>query len=148
MNSHTLKESDWESFIKKNILPLCVQSSNAQVLALVGDLGAGKTTFSKTLLHQIGITQHVQSPTFSIINSYDISFNNFKKVFHIDVYRIEDVKELEVLHFEDILKNPEHIIVLEWADKIKELLPKNADWIYFGYDTTDTRKVSIQHGKN
>ncbi len=148
MNSHTLKEGEWESFIQSHIVPLCVQTKSAKVFSLVGDLGAGKTTFSKTFLHQLGVTQHVQSPTFSIINSYDINFNGFTKVFHIDVYRIEDVKELEVLHFKDILENPEHIIVLEWADKIKELLPVNSDWIYFGYDTTDTRKVSIQHGKN
>lgn len=148
MNSHTLKEGEWEVFIQSHIIPLCGVSKGAKVFSLVGDLGAGKTTFSKTLLHQLGVTQHVHSPTFSIINSYDINFNGFKKVFHIDVYRIEDVKELEVLHFNDILENPEHLIVLEWADKIKELIPQNSDWIYFGYDTTDTRKVSIQHGKN
>ncbi len=144
MNSHTLKEGDWESFITTNIVPLCTTSNSSRVFALVGELGAGKTTFSKEFLKQIGVAHHIQSPTFSIINSYDISLGNFKKIFHIDVYRIEDLGELEVLHFGDILKNPENIVVIEWADKIKEILPKNSIWIYFGHDTTDTRKVSIQ----
>lgn len=148
MNSYTLTEKDWESFIKTNIISLCGMSTKAKVFALVGELGAGKTTFSKEFLRQLGVMHHIQSPTFSIINSYDISFNGFKKVFHVDVYRIEDLKELEVLHFKDILENPENLVVLEWADKIKDLISPSADWIYFGHDTNETRKVSIQHGKN
>lgn len=148
MNNYTLTEVDWKSFIQTNIISLCVPASKAKVFALVGELGAGKTTFSKELLHQLGVIQHIQSPTFSIINSYDISFGAFKKVFHVDVYRIEDLKELEVLHFTDMFENPENIVVLEWADKVKDLIPQDAEWIYFEHDTNETRKVLIQHGKN
>lgn len=147
MESHTLREGDWKHFIQDHVAPLCVISGVSTVFALVGELGAGKTTFSKTFLHALGVGQHVQSPTFSIINSYDISFNGFEKVYHIDVYRIEDIKELMVLHFKDVLNDPKNIVVIEWADKIKELIPASATWMYFGHDTTDTRKVSIQHGK-
>ncbi len=117
------------------------------IFALVGDLGAGKTTFSKTFLKELGVEQHVQSPTFSIINSYDIDFNGFKKVFHIDVYRIEDNKELEVLHFNEILENPDHIVVIEWADKIRELIPAGATWMTFEHDTAETRTVAIEQNK-
>lgn len=143
MQIQTLNEEDWSSFIQKDIVPLCTTRHNACVLALVGDLGAGKTTFSKTLLHQIGVVEHVQSPTFSIINSYDISFDKFTKVFHIDVYRIEEDQELKVLHIEDILNNPENLVVIEWADTIKTLIPDDAVWIFFEHDTTETRKVMI-----
>ena len=90
----------------------------------------------------------MQSPTFSIINSYDISFNGFKKVFHIDAYRIEDVKELEVLHFDEIVRNPEHLVLVEWADIVKTLIPKNATWITFNHDTMETRIVTIEHGQS
>jgi tRNA A37 threonylcarbamoyladenosine biosynthesis protein TsaE len=67
----------------------------------------------------------------------------FKKVFHIDVYRIEDIKELEVLHIDEILLNPEHLVVIEWADKVKAHIPQGATWIYFEHDTLETRKVTI-----
>lgn len=145
MGIHILKEQDWANFIDDTVLStIDTQENSACVLALVGDLGAGKTTFSKTLLHTLGVKQHVQSPTFSIINSYEIEYSGFTHVFHIDVYRIEDLKELEVLHIEDIFNNPKNIVVIEWADKIKELIPNTATWIYFEHDTLETRKVEIK----
>lgn len=148
MQTYILKEDDWNNFIQEHILEFCVQNNQkAKVLALVGDLGAGKTTFSKTFLHTLGVTQHVQSPTFSIINSYDISFGEFEKVFHMDIYRIEDTKELEVLHIDEIFNNPKNIIVIEWADKIKSIIPEDALWIYFEHQTTETRKVSVEEKK-
>ena len=152
MKTYILKEEDWENFIQKEILPLCTVSDNARVYALMGDLGAGKTTFSKKILHTIGIKQHIQSPTFSIINSYDISEpsirteivkRGFEKVFHMDIYRVEDIEELEVLHIDEIFSNPKNIIFIEWADKIKAHIPKNAVWIYFEHDSLETRKVTI-----
>jgi tRNA threonylcarbamoyladenosine biosynthesis protein TsaE len=142
----TLQEGDWRDFIQKNILSLCLPGQSAYVFALVGDLGAGKTTFSKAFLKEIGVERHVQSPTFSIINSYDIDFNGFSKAFHVDTYRIEDNKELEVLHFADILENPQHIVVIEWADKIRELIPDNATWMTFEHHTTLTRTITIHNG--
>ena len=154
MSTHVLKEGDWENFIQNQIIPLIsnTKKQTATICALVGDLGAGKTTFSKTFLKKLGVKQHVQSPTFSIINSYDLNTSpielgmtdlNFKKVFHIDVYRIENINELEVLHFDEILLNPEHLIIIEWADKVKAHVPQDAIWIYFEHDTLDTRKVNI-----
>ena len=147
MNTHLLKEGDWENFVQKEILPFVsnINKEKAHVFALVGDLGAGKTTFSKTFLKELGVKQHVQSPTFSIINSYEISFGEYEKVFHIDTYRIEDIKELEVLHIDEILNNKKHIVVIEWADKVKAHIPQDATWIYFEHDTLETRKVKITH---
>ena len=147
MTVFTLKEGEWQDFIQKNVLSLCKSRDGATVLALVGDLGAGKTTFSKVLLKEMGVEQHVQSPTFSIINSYDIDFNGFKKVLHVDVYRVEDAKELEVLHFSETLENPENIVVLEWADKFRDIIPTDAIWMTFEHDTAETRKVTIEHHK-
>jgi len=123
---------------------LCEESSGATVFALVGDLGAGKTTCSKTFLKELGVKQHVQSPTFSIINSYPVSFKNFEKVFHIDVYRIENTKELETLHIADILNNKKHIVLIEWADKIPELIPQDATWIYFEHVDSERRELKIE----
>ncbi len=143
----TLQEEGWQDFIQENVLSTCIHGTSPAIFALVGDLGAGKTTFSKTFLKELGVEQHVQSPTFSIINSYIIDFNGFKKVFHIDVYRIEDTKELEVLHFNEILENPDHIVVIEWADKIRELIPATATWMTFEHESVETRTVTIEHNK-
>lgn len=146
MGNFILKEEDWTTFVEKNILTLCTQKSDTScVFALVGDLGAGKTTFSKKFLHQLGVKQHVQSPTFSIINSYDIDFQDFTKVFHIDAYRVEDIKEFEVLHIENIFNNPKHIVVIEWADKVKKLIPNNSIWITFEHDTPETRTITFKN---
>lgn len=149
---------DWENFIKKEILPIIIESpaksetSRATTFALVGDLGAGKTTFSKKLLKEFGIKKHIQSPTFSIINSYNITeplvisgmtYAQFKKVFHIDIYRIDNMNELEVLHIHEILSNPEHIVIIEWADKMKNYIPQDAHWLYFEHDTLETRKIIL-----
>ena len=87
----------------------------------------------------------MQSPTFSIINSYDLSDSEFEKAFHIDVYRIEDVKELEVLHIDEILMNKNNIVLIEWADKMKAHVPQDAVWIYFEHDTLETRKIIIKN---
>lgn len=165
MSENILKEGEWENFVQKKILPLITRSQNksgmtntssgmmgATIFALVGDLGAGKTTFTKIFLKELGVKEHVQSPTFSIINSYDImrprdelgvTGESFEKVFHIDAYRIEDIKELEVLHIDEILNGNNNIIVIEWADKIKTLIPEDAVWIYFEHDTLETRKVIL-----
>ena len=167
MQTQTLKEGDWSTFIQKEVLHFLEESglmtrsqnkswmtSGAKIFALVGDLGAGKTTFSKFFLHTLGVTQHIQSPTFSIINSYNITrsqnksgmmSDDFEKVFHMDVYRIESIKELEVLHIDEIFNNPKNIIVIEWADKIKSIIPKDALWMNFEHDTIETRKVTINY---
>jgi tRNA threonylcarbamoyladenosine biosynthesis protein TsaE len=107
-------------------------------------LGAGKTTFSKKFLHALGVKESVTSPTFSIINSYDILYQNFTKVFHMDAYRIEDPKELDVLHFDEIISQKNSLIVIEWADLIKGKIPSNAVWIKFEYDTNETRKITLE----
>jgi tRNA A37 threonylcarbamoyladenosine biosynthesis protein TsaE len=59
------------------------------------------------------------------------------------VYRIEDTKELDVLHVDEILNNKKHIVIIEWADKMKEYISQDAIWIYFEHDSLETRKVTI-----
>lgn len=143
MEYSVIREESWDDFVKDTILPLCKKDNGPIVFALVGELGSGKTTFSKNFLHALGIKQHIQSPTFSIMNSYDVDFENYKKVIHMDVYRIDDINELKVLHIDEIFSNNKNIIVIEWADKIKKIIPQNAIWIYFEHDTFNTRKIRI-----
>jgi len=120
-----------------------------EILALVGELGAGKTTFIQGLAHGLKITQKVISPTFILMRQYKIKiFNNLKirKLYHLDLYRLEGKVESEVrsLGIEDIWKNPKNIVVVEWADKLTGFFPKNTIWITFENIGENKRKITVK----
>ncbi|TSC52386.1 MAG: UPF0079 ATP-binding protein [Parcubacteria group bacterium LiPW_39] len=117
------------------------------VLGLVGELGAGKTTFVQGLAKALKIKERVLSPTFVIFKRFKIYELRFKNLYHIDCYRIEKQEEVRELGFEEILKNPENLVVIEWAEKIKDALPKDAIWIKFEHAGEDRRKIKIQKSK-
>jgi tRNA threonylcarbamoyladenosine biosynthesis protein TsaE len=98
---------------------------SAAVLALHGDLGAGKTSFVKALALELGVTEVVTSPTFVIMKLYEAQETKaaFAQLVHIDAYRIEDIDEMRVLRFEEVLSEKDTIICIEWAEKIEALLP-------------------------
>jgi tRNA threonylcarbamoyladenosine biosynthesis protein TsaE len=113
------------------------------VIALYGDLGSGKTTFTGFLVKALNIDARVQSPTFVLIREYKSDKKNvIGKVNHIDLYRIKDVKEIEDLGLEEIFAEPDAIAVIEWPELIEEKLPQNVIKIKFTYDK-DGRKAEI-----
>jgi tRNA threonylcarbamoyladenosine biosynthesis protein TsaE len=121
------------------------RGAGAAVLALEGDLGAGKTTFAQAFAKALGIKSHVTSPTFLIIRSYKLKTKNYKLFHHIDAYRLRSPEELLDLGFADLLKNPENIILIEWADKIKDLLPADARWLRFIHGNKEgERKIEVR----
>lgn len=99
------------------------------VLALTGELGAGKTTFVKGFVRGAGMKNKVLSPTFIIFKSFDLKKGGFQKVYHIDTYRV-GAKDLIDLGLKNFLKNP-NIVIIEWAEKLKKYLPKETIWINF-----------------
>jgi len=94
-------------------------------IALTGDLGAGKTAFTKGIALGLGISDDITSPTFTIINEYPGPV----PLAHMDVYRLKNLDELENIGFDDYLDG--YVVVMEWADKVKELLPDDVLWIDF-----------------
>jgi len=106
------------------------------VVGLVGDLGSGKTTFVKSFAKKLGIQSSITSPTFLIQKKYKIKKSGFSSFLHVDAYRIKKISELYIIGFEGELSNNKNIIVIEWADMIKKILPKKMMWI------------SFTHGKN
>lgn len=100
---------------------------HAAVVALHGDLGAGKTTLVQMLAKKMGVKEEVTSPTFVIMKKYQL--DNFSgeinELVHIDAYRIEESAEMEVLGFSEIIEIPGTLVCVEWAENIKEVLPKN-----------------------
>lgn len=103
----------------------------AVVLALQGDLGAGKTTFVQTLAKQLGITETVTSPTFVIMKKYKTADPRFSSLVHIDAYRLEKVDEIKILGFEAELATPGTIICIEWAERVAVLLPNDTIGLNF-----------------
>jgi len=94
------------------------------VICLDGDLGAGKTTFTKYLCEDLGVKGYVNSPSYSIVNEYDGDV----KINHFDVYRIFSVEELYEIGYEEYF-NDKSICIVEWAKKIEELIPENSIWM-------------------
>jgi len=113
----------------------------ALVLGLIGDLGGGKTTFLQGFAKGLGIRNKILSPTFVILKSFEISNSNLKNFYHFDCYRTENPKDILNLGFSDILKNPKNIVAIEWADKIKKILPRKQ--IILEFDFVDKTKRSI-----
>ncbi|QQR64738.1 tRNA (adenosine(37)-N6)-threonylcarbamoyltransferase complex ATPase subunit type 1 TsaE [Candidatus Kaiserbacteria bacterium] len=116
--------------LAEEILASCSPKSTAQVLALSGDLGAGKTAFTKELASLLGISYDITSPTFVIMKSYPIPAHSFfKTLVHIDAYRIESDDEMRVLGLAEILSEPTNLVCIEWPEKIQALIPKDAHTI-------------------
>lgn len=108
------------------------------VIALYGDLGSGKTTFIQGLAKGLGIKKRITSPTFVFVKKYHPNF------YHIDLYRIEKTKEVKSLGLEEIFSEPKTVMAIEWAEKIKEMLPKNRIDIWFNYLNQNQRKIEIK----
>lgn len=98
------------------------QVENGVIIALIGDLGSGKTTISKSIIKSLTNEENIPSPTFNIVNEYSL---NGKLIYHFDFYRLEDENELYGIGFDDYLAQKNSIILIEWADKFESLLPKN-----------------------
>lgn len=101
------------------------QTSSLTVLGLTGDLGAGKTTFIKGLIKGLGVRRKIVSPTFLIMRKFPM--NKTRSVYHVDAYRINEPNLLK-LGFKETLKSP-NVVVVEWADRVKRILPRNTIWI-------------------
>lgn len=123
----------------------------------MGDLGSGKTTFVQGLARGLGIKERILSPTFILMRQYDIKTKNqnknasfgrakLKNLYHIDLYRLVGNIEQEYrsLGLEEIVGEKENIVVIEWAEKVRGLLPADTIWIRFGIVGEDGRKIIIK----
>jgi tRNA threonylcarbamoyladenosine biosynthesis protein TsaE len=121
---------------------------HALVFALKGDLGGGKTSFAAGFAKGLGVKGRVASPTFVILKKYDLAKKKeqdgkHERFFHIDGYRIRNGKEMIDLGFDKIRENPANIILIEWAEIIKEILPRDAIWLDFEFLDARSRRITL-----
>ena len=111
----------------------------ALFIGLMGDLGAGKTTFLQGFARALAIKERILSPTFLIMRKLPMARS--RTFYHVDCYRISKEKELLDLGFKEILADSRNIIVVEWADKIPGILPKDAIILKFFHLDINKRKI-------
>lgn len=129
--SHSEKETfDFSKNFSKNL-------TGGQVLGLIGNLGAGKTVFAKGLAQGLGIKKNITSPTFVLMKVYSVAkHKQIKFLIHIDAYRIKSVHDLIAIGADEYFKRPDTITVIEWADKIKTILPKKTKFVKLSINKT------------
>lgn len=117
----------------------------ALVIGFSGDLGSGKTAFTQLISKILNIKESVTSPTFVIQKNYKINLTNFpfKKLIHIDAYRLESGSELLTLGFADLLSDPSNLIIIEWPKRVMDILPKDTKIIKFSHINETSRSIDF-----
>ena len=140
----------YESFDEKDTFAIGEtigkQTRPGEVYALLGDLGVGKTVLTKGLAKGLGITEAVNSPTFTIVQIYE---QGRLPLYHFDVYRIADPEEMDEIGYEDYFFG-EGVCLVEWANLIEELMPSQTKWITIEKDLSkgfSYRKITIENRK-
>ncbi len=126
-------------------IKLAKKMKGGEVLAFSGNLGAGKTKLIQGLAKGLGVPGRVNSPTFNILKMYRINRPGKIKAFcHIDAYRLNSGKDLTVLGIEELFGRLEVVTAIEWAEKVKEILPLKALKINIDYFSENKRKISLK----
>ena len=123
-----------------------IKALPGQVYCLSGDLGVGKTVFTRGFARGLGIDEHITSPTFTIINEYEGRL----PLYHFDVYRVADSEEMDYIGCDEYFFG-NGVCLIEWAELIEDIIPENAVWIKIEKDLekgTDYRKITIGEDKN
>ncbi|SDG86820.1 tRNA (adenosine(37)-N6)-threonylcarbamoyltransferase complex ATPase subunit type 1 TsaE [Psychroflexus sediminis] len=116
-----------------------LEKANSKYMLFSGEMGVGKTTLIKELVKQLGSTDQVSSPTFSLVNEYEAENT---AIYHFDFYRIEDEAEAFDMGFEDYL-NDSHYVVIEWPEKISNLWPEHYTLIELSEDEDQLRTLTL-----
>src|SRR3989344_4654116 len=137
-----------QSLAKEVLAQLPEGNERAIILALIGELGAGKTTFVQALAKELGVEDTVQSPTHVLMKSYPISQGDtlklglskvspYKKLVHIDAYRLEKAEEFAALKPETFLNDPKNLVCIEWPERVEGKLPTPDVVLKFSADLPD-----------
>ena len=123
-------------------LPTAGESSKATVIGLRGELGAGKTAFTKAVAKILGVELNVTSPTFVLLKKYALSAQKFSNLIHIDAYRLKNAHELEVLGWTELLADSQNLIMIEWPEIVAEAMPVYTKYLDFKHVDEKTREIT------
>lgn len=132
-------DSETKGFAKQ----LIHQLKGPTILALVGELGAGKTTFVQGIAQELGIEKRVLSPTFVFLRSYQLSDQRFKTFHHFDLYRCATPEDAKGIGLVEIVKENNSLIVIEWPEVARKLLPSSTKWINFKKIGENEREIEL-----
>ena len=119
-------------------------TKRACVVGLFGELGAGKTTFTKSAAEALGVEETVNSPTFVIERIFSVPSGAFKRFIHIDAYRLVHGQDLISLGWNEIVQDPENLIFIEWPEKVLDILPEDRIEVQFEHLNEKSRQITIQ----
>jgi len=116
----------------------------AAIVGLSGDLGSGKTAFVQSVAAALGVEQTVTSPTFVIEKIYKLKNQKFEHLIHIDAYRLESGDELLHLGWEEISHNSKNLILIEWPERVHDILPPHTQTTHFTCIDEITRDINFE----
>lgn len=123
---------------------IAAELRGGEILALFGDLGAGKTTFTKGIAQGLGIKKTITSPTFNIMKVYPLDCLEIKKFVHVDAYRLTSAVDAENIGLLEQMIDPSALIVVEWPENIWELLKNKSRKVHFKFITESEREINIR----
>ena len=139
----TKNSQETKNFAKETVRKLFVLNKNGDyIICLSGDLGSGKTTFVQGIAEELEIKEVVNSPTFLIMKKYTARRDEaVLRLYHFDCYRVSNYQEILDLGWEEIINSKNNIVVIEWPEKIKEILPKERLDLKFEFVDENIRKI-------
>ena len=135
--------AEMHRFASDFVLQLEPAPACATVIALSGELGAGKTTFTQAAAKALGVADTVNSPTFVIEKIYSLEGQQWKRLVHIDAYRLKSADELRALGWDDICANPANLIIVEWPEHVDGAIPESARRIRIESGEGDARTLYV-----
>ena len=116
-------------------------------IALQGDLGTGKSVFARGFARALGVTGYIPSPTFTIVQEYELDCNKtngVKWLIHMDLYRIPDVSSALVFGIDEYLEDIDAVKLIEWSERIEEVLPVDTWYVRIKHLSEESRRIIIE----
>jgi len=136
--------SEMGDFARDFVARLNMNKDDATIIGLYGNLGSGKTTFVQAVAKTLGVPGSIQSPTFVIIKNHQLQTTNYKLLVHIDAYRLDNGEDLKKLGWNELVADARNLILIEWADRVSDILPENHTKLFFEFVDENTRKVEVE----
>ncbi len=140
----TFTQNDLQKIATELLQSADSKKGSATIIALSGELGAGKTTLTQVMARILGVKENIISPTFVIMKTYQLkTAYSWKNLVHIDAYRLESSTELEKLGWAELIADPQNLIIVEWPERVPECLTGDVVRVSLSHIDEETREIEI-----